>query len=204
MDWHAAVAPETWPLWSLTAVAFAALAAGIRLTGLMRRQLLEITSPQPYLDGIRFTGLVAGTRPVFFARIGNSGSTDARSVKVAISAVYQGGGGKAGTPQTMTIPAHESREFFVRWPSALTTAVRDDILAGTSKLSVKIAVEPENAEPRRYCYQYYNWDNARPSGAPDFVPCDLDTQLGFGSGRSSRTADDDIPVEPRSAEYAPS
>jgi hypothetical protein len=196
VEWEAAFAPQTWPIWALVLVGFAAMIAGFRMAALLRRQIRAAASPRLHVDGIRFTGLVAGSRPVFFVRVGNSGPSDAYKVAVSIGALYQGGGGKAGAPQTMTIPAHSSREFFVRWQNALTTAVRDDILGGSSKLCVKVAVEYGDGEPHKHCYQYHPWEGDRPPGVPDFVPCDLDSQLGgFTTGRTARLAvADDVPL----------
>lgn len=199
-EWQAAFLPATWPIWSLTLVGIGAIAAGFRTLALVRRQIRVVTGARLHLEGIRFTGLVAGARPVFFVRVGNAGATDAHGVRVSISALYQGGGGKTGAPQTMTIPAHSSREFFLRWQSALTTAVRADILGGSSKLCVKVTVEYGEGEPEKHCYQFHPWDGDRPPGVPDFVPCDLDSQLaGFTTGRPSRLAvTDDVPlIQPR-------
>jgi hypothetical protein len=199
-EWQTAFLPSTWPVWSLTLVVIGAIVVGFRAVALVRRQIQVATQPRLHLEGIRFTGLVAGARPVFFVRIGNAGSTDAHGVRVSISALYQGGGGKTGAPQTMTIPAHSNREFFLRWQNALTTAVRDDILGGSSKLCVKVAVEYGKGEPEKHCYQFHPWGGDRPPGVPDFVPCDLDSQLdGFTTGRASRLAvADDVPlIQPR-------
>lgn len=200
--WQDAFAPTTWPVWALVLVASCGIGAALWTVALLRRQIRAGSVPRLHLDGIRFTGLVPGSRPVFFVRIGNAGPTDAYKVTVSISAVYQGGGGKAGAPQTMTIPAHGSREFFVRWQNALTSAVRDDILGGSSKLCVKVAVQLGDGEPQKHCYQFHPWDNDRPPGVPDFVPCDLDVQLGgFTTGRASRLATDDVPlIQPRRVE----
>jgi hypothetical protein len=168
------------------------------MVGLLRRQMRALSAPRLHVDGIRFTGLVAGTRPVFFVRVGNAGPTDALKVTVTIGAVYQGGGGKAGAPQTMTIPAHGNREFFVRWQNALTSAVRDDIQCGSSKLCVKVTVQHGEGDPEKHCYQYHPWDLDRPAGVPDFVSCDLDSQLGgFATGRMARVATEDIVVPPQ-------
>lgn len=195
-EWQAAFLPATWPIWSLTLVGIGAIAAGFWTLAQVRRQIRVVTGPRLHLEGIRFTGLVAGARPVFFVRVGNAGATDAYGVRVSISALCQGGGGKTGAPQTMTIPAHSSRECFLRWQNALTTAVREDILGGSSKLCVKVAVEYGEGEPGRHCYQFHPWDGDRPPGVPDFVPCDLDSQLaGFTTGRTSRLAvTDDVPL----------
>jgi hypothetical protein len=193
--WRTAFLPGTWPIWSLSLVGLAAILTGLSMVLVLRRQIRALSRPRLYVDSLRFTGLVAGSRPVFFVRVANAGPEDAYKVTVTMSAVYQGGGGKAGTPQTMTVPSHGSREYFVRWQNALTTAVRDDILSGSSKLCVKISIEQENGESEKHCYQYQPWDEDRPSGVPDFVPCDLDSQLGgFSSGRTSRVATEDVPL----------
>ena len=204
-SWEAAFAPETWPVWSLAVIGLTAAVASLRMVVLLRRQIRAVSCPRLYIDGIRFTGLVAGSRPVFFVRIANTGPADAHRVTVTIGAVYQGGGGKAGAPQTMTIPAYSSREFFVRWQNALTSAVRDDILGGSSKLCVKVTVRYGDGEPEKHCFQYQPWDSDRPSGLPDFIPCDLDSQLdGFATGRSARVPADDITwLDQRQAEYVP-
>lgn len=194
--WQTAFLPETWPIWSLALIGVGAIAVGFRSLALVRRQIRVVTSPRLHLEGVRFTGLVAGARPVFFARVRNGGATDAHDVKVSISALYQGGGGKTGAPQSVMIPAHSSRELFLRWQNALTAAIRHDILDGTSKLCVKVVIEYGDGEPQKHCYQFQPWDGDRPPGVPDFVPCDLDSQLaGFTTGRPSRLAvADDIPL----------
>src|SRR5207244_4799126 len=88
------------------------------------KQLGLASSARLHIDGIRVADFQGGLEPVFFVKIVNTGPAAAENVTVSIRVESSEGGAKyTGGEHRIMIPAHDSREYFIKWASRLNNTV---------------------------------------------------------------------------------
>ena len=150
--------------------------AEMKTAGTATEQQVALASrARLHIDGVRVADFASGMEPVFFVKIVNSGPVAAENVAVSIRVETSEGGAKyTGGEHRIMIPAHDSREYFIRWASRLNDTLVNGFKSDTP-LSVSGYFEYEGKRTE-YCYKYNACSGERPQGVPEFIPCDFDTR----------------------------
>ena len=150
--------------------------AEMKAAGAATEKQVELaTSARLHIEGVRVADFSSGLEPVFFVKIVNSGPVAAEDVAVNIRVESSEGGAKyTGGDHRIMVPAHDSREYFIKWPSRL-----NDTLVNGFKSDIPLRVSGHfeyGGKRTEYCYRYNASQGERPSGVPEFIPCDFDTR----------------------------
>ena len=139
---------------------------------LMQRQM----EPSLHIEFVRSAAFEDGQEPVFFVKLINSGMLAAEKVAIRVHAETDIGRTIGYVnDQVITIPAHDSRECFLR--SGMTLDRNQIAAYNNGTIALRISGQIKwSGKTAQYCYKYNPWPSGnRPEGVPVFVPCDFET-----------------------------